>query len=273
MQGLKRILRESLPRPLLSAFRQARATVRRWQYGGSDYYCNVCDSYLKSWIYAGPVDHGNRVCPVCNSYGRHRMMALVLEHELDTFDSGQSLLHFAPEIGLQRWIKRHMSRAKYLSTDLDSPEVDINMDVQRMNLPNASIDVVLLSHVLEHIEDDMQALREIHRVLVPGGKLFLQVPLSGMAVTQEEKLATANERLVSYGKTDHVRLYGDDINARLANAGFEVTAYRSSDEIFREKWSYMALDILPTSTMLYDNESSTFVCRKCIVVFRRSDHA
>lgn len=262
MQELKRILRESMPRPLLSTFRQIRATTRRWQYGGSEYYCNVCDFYLKSWVYVGPVDHANRVCPVCNSYGRHRMMVLVLERELGPFDCGLSLLHFAPEMGLQRWIKRRMPRARYLSTDLDSSEVDIHMDVQHMKLPNASIDVVLLSHVLEHIDDDMQALREIYRVLAPGGRLFLQIPLSGMAVTQEEKLTTAEEHLARYGKTDHVRLYGDDITERLASAGFEITAYRVGDEGFREKWEYMALDIPPTSAMLYDNESTTFVCKR-----------
>ena len=192
------------------------------------------------------------------------MMVLVLERELSAFGRSpkNALLHFAPEIGLQRWIKRHVPFARYLSTDLDSSEVDINMDIQRMDLPDASIHAVLLSHVLEHIEDDARALREIYRVLAPGGKLFLQVPLSGKTVTIDEKLVTAAERLASYGKTDHVRLYGDDIQARLARVGFDVTVYRASDVPFGEKLDYMALDIPPTSTMLYDNESSTFVCLK-----------
>lgn len=252
-----------MPRPVLTAYRHGRAALRRWQYLGTDYYCNVCDSHLSSWAYAGPVGHCNRVCPVCNSYGRHRMMALVLEREMRAFGTGpRALLHFAPELGLQRWIKHRVPGFSYLSADLDSPEVDINMDLQRMHLPDASVDVVLLSHVLEHIDDDVQALREIYRVLAPCGRLFLQVPLSGQTVTCEEKLATANERLATYGKTDHVRLYGDDIQARLVSARFEVTVYRARDGHFGDKLDYMALDIPPTSTMLYDNESSTFVCLK-----------
>lgn len=264
MPGLKQRVRTNLPRPLLQAYRLGRGLLRRWQYKGDTYYCNVCDSRLSGWIYAGPVDHGNRVCPVCNSFGRQRLMALVLEQELQRVPAStkKTLLHFAPEIGLQRWIKAHFPRLIYLSADLCSTEVDMNLDVQSMDLPDGAIDIVLLSHVLEHVEDDARALREMHRVLTPGGMLFVQVPISGEAVTQEEKLDTPEKRLMRYGKTDHVRLYGEDIRVRLGDAGFEIAVYRATDDRFRKDFDYMALDIPADSTMLYANESSTFVCRK-----------
>lgn len=174
----------------------------------------------------------------------------------------RTLLHFAPEIGLQRWIRRHVPFVAYLSADLDSPEVDIHLDVQDMNLADEAVDVVLLSHVSEHVENDVRALAEIHRILVPGGKLFLQVPLSGDSVTQDAALDTPQKRLALYGKTDHVRLYGDDIQARLTQAGFDVTVYRANDERFGPEFERMALDIPPDSTMLYDCESSVYMCRK-----------
>jgi SAM-dependent methyltransferase len=131
-----------------------------------------------------------------------------------------------------------------------------------MNLPSNSVDVIVLSHVLEHVDDDAMALREMHRVLVPGGKLFVQVPLGRKEVTDEEKLETPELRRTRYGKTDHVRLYGSDIEARFLSAGFEVAAYRPGDARFRNDFDHMALDIPPTSTMPYQSESSTFVCRK-----------
>jgi SAM-dependent methyltransferase len=259
-------LRAFLPPPVLKPYRALRASWRYVQYRGDKHYCNICNSHLAEWIYVGRMDHGNRVCPVCNSYGRHRFMAMVLRREMSRLrTSNWTLLHFAPELGLQRWIEQQMpAGATYVSADLNSREVDLNLDVQRLNLPSDSVDVILLSHVLEHVDDDALALREMHRVLVPGGMLVVQVPLGRKEVTDDEKLHTPALRRARYGKTDHVRLYGNDIEARFLNAGFEVATYRPDDERFREDFDRMALDIPPTSTMPYQSESKTFVCRKAV---------
>jgi SAM-dependent methyltransferase len=61
--------------------------------------------------------------------------------------------------------------------DLSAHEGDIQIDLQNIALPDASIDVLLTPHVLEHVPDTARALREIHRVLRPGGRMYLQVPL------------------------------------------------------------------------------------------------
>ncbi len=45
-----------------------------------------------------------------------------------------------------------------------------------MGFPNDSYDVILLLDVLEHIEDDAAVVREIHRVLKPGGLGIIFVP-------------------------------------------------------------------------------------------------
>jgi SAM-dependent methyltransferase len=136
----------------------------------------------------------------------------------------------------------------YMSADLRSSEVDINLDIQHINLPDNRIDKL--------------AIQEIHRILAPGGELFVQVPLSGEKFTQDERIDTPEMRLARYGKTDHVRLYGEDILERLSSAGFTVSMYRANDDLFRNEFDYMALDIPSGSTMLYASESSTYVCRK-----------
>jgi SAM-dependent methyltransferase len=249
---------------MLTAYRNSRALLQRWRYRGDKHYCNICDSHLRSWTLAGKTDHLNRVCPVCNSYGRQRFLAMVLTRELNSIPptSRRTLLHFAPELGLQRWLKERMHFLTYVSADLSSPEVDINLDIQHINLPDNAIDIVLLSHVLEHVPDDILAIQEIYRILARGGKLFVQVPLSGESETQDARIDTPEMRLARYGKTDHVRLYGEDILARLSKAGFRVTLYRANDDTFKSDFDYMALDIPSDSTMLYANESSTYVCQK-----------
>jgi len=54
--------------------------------------------------------------------------------------------------------------------------VDVVGDGRAMPFCDASIDVVLITQVLEHIPDPIAVIAEIHRVLKPGGTLLLSVP-------------------------------------------------------------------------------------------------
>jgi len=49
-------------------------------------------------------------------------------------------------------------------------------DVRRLPFAPASFDVVTAMDIIEHIDDDKAASREILRVLKPGGRLFVTVP-------------------------------------------------------------------------------------------------
>lgn len=259
-------LRSYLPQPMLACYRQVRMSFNRWKYRGHDYYCNVCKSNLRAWAYAGPANHCNLVCPVCNSYGRHRMMVMVIKSELlrSNVIAGNQWLHFAPELGFGNWLKRELPFIDYKSADLFSLDVDMHLDLQSIALPDESTDTVILSHVLEHVDNDNQALRELNRILRPGGMLFIQVPLSDSEETIEDKLDSAEDRLAQYGKTDHVRLYGADILYRIASSGFAVSVHAARNAPYIAQFEYMALDLPERSQMPYANESTTFVCRKPI---------
>jgi 2-polyprenyl-3-methyl-5-hydroxy-6-metoxy-1,4-benzoquinol methylase len=49
-------------------------------------------------------------------------------------------------------------------------------ELQRMNLPGGQFDLCVISDVLEHVRSPLEFLREIHRVLKPGGTLFVATP-------------------------------------------------------------------------------------------------
>jgi ubiquinone/menaquinone biosynthesis C-methylase UbiE len=99
------------------------------------------------------------------------------------------------------------------------------LDLTAIDASDQSFDVVLASHVLEHIPEDEQAMREIRRVLAPGGWAFLVVPFDpDREVSYEDPLITSREgRKAAFGQEDHVRWYaGPDFEKRLERAGFSV---------------------------------------------------
>lgn len=251
------------PKFLLSTYRKVRFTYNKIKFKGNNFYCNVCNSYLRLFKYYGPRDHLNFTCPVCNSFGRHRMMALILEKNLNSVTNIKKILHFAPELGLRNWLKKKFPQFIYRSSNLDGYDSDLSLDLMNISLQSNSEHYVILSHVLEHVKDDISALKEIKRILVPQGKLFLQVPLSKNQKTIRKYLNSKKDRFINYGQADHVRLFGkEDLIQQLTNIGFNVAFHEAKDKKFKKEFQSMALDIQKNSKMIYDTESTVFVCQK-----------
>jgi SAM-dependent methyltransferase len=58
----------------------------------------------------------------------------------------------------------------YIGCDLESgPGVDLLADTHNLGFAEGSVGAVILVETLEHIEDPLQALREVHRILRPEG--------------------------------------------------------------------------------------------------------
>jgi ubiquinone/menaquinone biosynthesis C-methylase UbiE len=104
-----------------------------------------------------------------------------------------------------------------------------------MNLPDGSFDSILCSHVLEHVEDDAAAMRELRRVVKPGGWAIVMVPLdiTRTSTYENPSVASPADREREFWQFDHVRLYAPDIAERLNAAGFEVTTERVAHELGR----------------------------------------
>jgi SAM-dependent methyltransferase len=123
----------------------------------------------------------------------------------------------------------------YITADLDSPLARVALDILRLPFPENSFDVVLCNHVLEHIPDDAQAMRELSRVLKPGGWGILQVPLDPSRDTFEDlSIVDPDERTRLFGQEDHVRMYGKDYKTRLEKAGLSVAVEAYAHELGAE---------------------------------------
>ena len=169
-----------------------------------------------------------RRCPRCKAFERQRLVWLYLE-ESGIEDPDLAILHIAPESSFRRRLK---SNPGYVAGDLD-PEryraegegVDvIRLDVTAIPFPDESFDRIIINHVLEHVPHDRLAMRELFRVLKPGGQLIGHHPVKwDRAETYEDPAITSREeRELHFGQYDHVRIYGPDFEDRLRAAGFEV---------------------------------------------------
>lgn len=161
-------------------------------------------------------------CPRCgcNDRERHLLMFLQAAGVLSAL-KGKSVLHFAPEKRLAPRIVA-AGPARYVKADLYPQAVDvIRVDMLAMQFADASFDVVIANHVLEHVDDDLRALAEIRRVLKPDGIAILQTPFSKALqhTWSDPGITGKSARAQAYGQDDHVRLYGRDILERFASAG------------------------------------------------------
>ena len=135
------------------------------------------------------------------------------------------MLHIAPERATSPRLAA-LPGLDYLTADLSSPTAMVRMDITAIQYPAATFDVILCSHVLEHVDDDRQAMREFFRVLKPGGWALLLVPTSTDAFTIEDpSIIDPALRKRLFGHPQHVRQYGLDFAERVQEAGFTVQTF------------------------------------------------
>src|SRR4051812_99023 len=206
-----------------------RTTLRRLRlaiYRGDEVECPCCGGRFSRFM-SGLSHRATRVCPRCGAQERHRALWLYMRERTDLFSRPElSILHWAPEYALQRSL-RSLPNAAYVSADLEGDEAMQHMDMTNVPFKDGAFDLIVCVHVLEHVPDDRQAMREMVRVLRPGGVAMLLVPIVLEQPTLEDPaIVTPAQRKEAYWQEDHVRLYGGDFPQRLEGEGFEVTVDR-----------------------------------------------
>lgn len=186
--------------------------------------CPICGNGVRSFLPFGMVERPNAQCPVCKSLERHRLVWLYFREKTNLFSANLKMLHVAPESQISERL-RNLPNIDYVSADLNLRSAMVQMDITDIHFPDSSFDVIYASHVLEHIQDDMKAMRELHRVLSPQGWAILQVPILAERTFEDPTVTSPEERERLFGQNDHVRIYGPDYRDRLQDAGFKVKVH------------------------------------------------
>lgn len=181
-------------------------------------------------------------CASCGSLERTRICALRLQGDLAP-KPGASVLHFAPERGLSQFL-RELSQGNYRAVDiapenypgLGAEQFDLCRDV--FALPEAAYDVIVLNHVLEHIECNYSAvLLRLARSLTDDGVMLFSVPVEGDEFRDNIALGTLDEKAKRFGAFRHYRNFGRAFIGETLGmlfdmpADYDLTHYATEDQL------------------------------------------
>lgn len=190
--------------------------------------CPITKKTFKSFLVRSAK---RKVSPDTGAFERHRLIWLYLERETNFFTTPNKVLHIGPEYCFYVMLKDR-DGIEYYPADKTEKGYGYQQDVHYLDLTEPSLadntfDFILCNHVLEHIPDDRLAIKEMLRMLKPGGSAIITVPmvLKDIHFTYEDPSITdPKEREKHFRQWDHQRLYGLDLVERLKEQGFEAKA-------------------------------------------------
>jgi SAM-dependent methyltransferase len=232
-------IKKYLPKIVTNVIYKLLHFNRTFLLKGDKYLCPICNfnaskfipygekhDAIKKYNIIGMGYRNNAICPNCFSKDRERLVYLflqkLLKQKIINFHS--KIIHFSPESSLENNLFRK-NFTNYTTADIIFEKCDVNIDLQNFKYEDKNFDFVICNHVLEHIENDNVAIKNIYTILKKGGFAILQVPLS-IDIKEDFKkkeISTEKEQLNLYGQRDHVRIYSKkNYVEKIKKAGFKI---------------------------------------------------
>jgi len=166
--------------------------------------CNICGGETFVPGFNGRLTFGvPPECGRCRSSERHRIVHGLFEIVAPVLKAWR-VLHFAPDGSVEKgWFKEYVS-SSYGGYN--------SLDLQDTGLPDGAFDLVLSNHVLEHVANDVAAMREMLRIVGQRGVVCLTVP------TPSCQWSTRDWGFPDPKINYHYRDYGADFPNRLVRA-------------------------------------------------------
>ena len=244
-----KVILNRVPRPLLIKLSYVVRPFIAFYLKGNNYTDPIDNKSFRKFLpYGYEVQRQNVLSPSTLSLERHRLLWLYLTNETNFFTSKKKVLHMAPE---QCFLSRFKKlNHEYITADLDSPIADVKADIVNLPFNDNSFDVIFCNHVLEHIQDDTKAMKELFRVMKKGGMGVFQVPqdLNRDITFEDNSITDPKERAKIFGQYDHVRVYGRDYFDKLRSVGFKVEEVNYSQKVSSElssRYRLMEGELLP----------------------------
>ena len=134
-----------------------------------------------------------------------------------------------------------VSRSAIAAASASAAGVDFRLaTAERLPFADGELDFVWIFDVLEHVDDPEQVLREVARVLKPGGGFHIVLPLEGQPRTLYRLVGTGTRWKAKLRHGGHIQIFSADrFRGMAASCGLPVV---------KTRWSYhlmlQALDLL-----------------------------
>lgn len=228
---MRSMIRKLVPFPIRSAIAWRRASTAN---RNGSLWCPVCEHSVAQFLPHGNPPKADILCPICRSKACHRLAWAWFRQNSNMFRSGGAFVHIAPEVQLGKYLSRRCRKAKMKYLHGDITDSQHPLDIMNLRLSSNSVDVLFACHVLNMVSDDVVALKEIYRVVKPGGVAILPVPIHSDVSQTIEAAADSpqTDRQTLFNDSLMFRKYaGDDYLQRLTSIGFQPAIFRPTDVV------------------------------------------
>jgi SAM-dependent methyltransferase len=204
-------------------------------------WCNVCGH--DGDFLAPERGREGLICANCSASTRQRALIYALSTWLG--EEGRPVVAWTPRRELRVFETSGRSaypallaeKLRYVNAEYRAdprgqlPPFSEHADLERLSYPDASLDIVLVADVFEHVRHDEEAFHEVHRVLTPGSVVLFTVPyeperaetlIRVRVEDDQDVLLMEPEYHGGGGHTLAYRTYGRDLLRRLRESGFAV---------------------------------------------------
>lgn len=170
-------------------------------------------------------------CPKCRSLARTRLIPFSINYFQLNLNKTK-ILHIAPNISEYKYVLNNIKFEIYDRLNIVSAShVNLIQDLTNMNINSNFYDQIIAWHVLEHIPNDGDAIKEMFRVLKKGGKLLLSVPIYPKNNPKTIEIPNLPKKQYEevHGHDDHCRSCGLDYFSRFEAVGFKTKTLKVLD--------------------------------------------
>ena len=223
----KQIIKALVSKSFLFKYERIFRSVLYQFYRGEVFQCKICNKGLRKFI---QLENDDKLCPNCGSLARNRRLWDILNSKF--LNEKLNILDFSPSRCLYRILKNNPS-ITYSSTDLSGDFLsDHKFDITNIDSLNETYDLIICYHILEHVENDNQAIKELYRILKPKGVCIVQTPFKQGDIYEDFSIRSDEGRIKYFGQRDHVRIYSvQGLKERLTDHGFHVEIKEYSEDV------------------------------------------